>query len=132
MPRPIVRGSGSRMRAARRALSLSRILFLLSRARNARRGVEELLEEGELAALGGRRSCLERDDMSVPQAVVLQVCDLAVFVEIDREDRARLDGGREERHGLLDARDIVPGVVSGRGLAKGRLGRGIAEPLLDA
>src|SRR5580693_1732525 len=119
------------MRWAAAALARRLLLIRLLVHRHARLGVEELLQEGQLAALRRRRACLERDDATVSQAEMLEVCDLAVLVEIDRQNRARFYDRREERHGLLDARDIVPGVTRPQGRETGRRRR-VAQALLDA
>jgi len=57
---------------------------------------------------------------------MMDVGDLAVLVEMDREHRARFDPRIEESDGLFAARDVIPGVA-----AEGGLGGGIAEALLD-
>jgi len=50
--------------------------------RYARCGVEELLQEGELATARRSRSQLEGDHVSVLEAEMLKIADLAVLVEM--------------------------------------------------
>jgi hypothetical protein len=59
-------------------------------------------------------------------------CRKVSLVEINGENGPRLNRGRKERDLLFDARYIIPGVAAGGRRAERRLGRGKAEPLLDA
>ena len=79
--------------------------------RDARRRVEQLVQEGELAALGRRHAGFECDDVAVAQSVVLEIGDFSILVEIDGENRTRLDGRTEERDLFFNAGNVIPGVA---------------------
>ncbi len=70
---------------------------------------------------------LEGDNVTVFEAVVLDVGYLAVLVEVNGEDGAPLNPRIEEGDLLFDAGDVIPAVA-----AEGGLGRRISEPLLHA
>ena len=93
--------------------------------RHTWRRVEQLLQEGEFAALCRRLPRLEGKDMTVFQTVMPDVRNLALLVEMNREDRAVFDARIKERDPLFDAGNIIPGIA-----AEGGLRGGIAQPVL--
>src|SRR4029077_9123822 len=92
-------GGGVPLRITAGAAAAARCLLSLRRQGTdgyARRRVEQLLKEGQFAAACRRRAGFERDHMAVLEAEVPGVAHLAVLVEMNRQDRARLDLRIEE------------------------------------
>src|SRR6185437_13944364 len=100
----------------------ARVLLLVAADRHAGRCVEQLLQERHLAAARDGFAGFEIDDVTVFQAKMFEVADLAVLVEIDGEDGAGDHARLEKGNPLLSAGDVVPGVA-----AESRLRRRIAE-----
>src|SRR5258708_34296339 len=96
------RHAGNRLFAAsfcelrNRSAAVTRIGFLDIGGRRARRGLQQFLQEGGLAAARRRLLAFKRDHMSVFQPVMTQARDLVALVEINREDLALQYGGGEK------------------------------------
>src|SRR5271170_5134333 len=94
--------------------------------RHTGRRVEELLQERQFLAFRRRLARFEGDDMAVFQAIMADIRNAAILVEVHSEDGTRFDARIEEGDLLFDAGNVVPGIRP-----EGRLCRGIAQMLLD-